>query len=267
MTSQDIIYADWDEMLFTDREKMYGAYELRKSYPRNLRLAVFLMCGAMLLFIVNASWSREPEQKGKIITLTPTNEKLLPPPEEKPEPPIELPPPPPPPAAPQIRHAIPLPVEEDLAEDSTSIASITELNEAPAIGFSDVEGDGEFDWGEIDGDAQDIPEVVSERNAEEEGMIIFPDELPKVINMNEVARAIDFPEAAKQLDIKGQVIIRVRVDAKGRYESHKVLKSVHPILTKAVEPHLSKLRFTPAIQGGNPISFFINIPFKFETID
>ena len=78
---------------------------------------------------------------------------------------------------------------------------------------------------------------------------------------------IGYPQIARDAGIEGRVIIRVLVDEHGNYVRHRVISSVHPMLTKACAEHLAELQFTPAIQGGRPIKFWVNIPFMFTLIN
>ncbi|MEL7340987.1 MAG: energy transducer TonB, partial [Bacteroidota bacterium] len=78
---------------------------------------------------------------------------------------------------------------------------------------------------------------------------------------------IGYPQIARDAGIEGNVVVRVLVDKRGNYDKHKIITQVHPILTKAVEEHIAKLQFTPAIQGGKPIKFWVNIPFNFKLLN
>ena len=74
---------------------------------------------------------------------------------------------------------------------------------------------------------------------------------------------IGYPSIAQDADIQGRVVVRILVDKYGRYRKHKVIKKIHPILAEAVEKEIDGLRFTPAIQAGKPIPFWVNVPFNF----
>ena len=85
--------------------------------------------------------------------------------------------------------------------------------------------------------------------------------------MDAVRKIIGYPDIARDANIQGQVVVRVLVDEKGNYRKHKMIKKVHPILADAVEQNLSKLKFSPAIQGNKPIKFWVNIPFRFKLMN
>jgi len=89
---------------------------------------------------------------------------------------------------------------------------------------------------------------------------------PTATNLDSVRIAIGYPGIARDAGIQGEVLVRVLVDKSGRMINHRVLGG-HPILVRAVERQLYKLRFTPAIQHSLPIRFYVNIPFNFELIE
>ena len=221
-------------------------------------------------YIQNLLKGGDDEAKKKVTVVKMTMEDLPPPPaidEEKPPPPP--PPKPPPPQIKQVAFKIPEPVPEDELdpEEEETIAEVEELKEAPVIGFEDKEGDDEVGFleGDIEGDA-DVPEVIVEKEPDI-NEFIFVEEQPKPVNMAEIQKAIGYPQVARDAGIEGAVVIRVLVNEKGRYLRHKIINSVHPVLDKAVEKQLPNLRFTPAIQGGKPIKFWVNIPFNFKLIN
>ena len=84
---------------------------------------------------------------------------------------------------------------------------------------------------------------------------------PTPVNMEEIRALIHYPEPARE--VEGEVILKVKIDKEGNYVKHIVLKPLHPILLREVEKNISKLRFTPAIQGNQPVEFWMVVPFKF----
>lgn len=267
-----VIRASLDEMVFEDREKRYGAYFLRKKYPTHLIVGTAIIGIATVLFtfapLIAKSLGLQGEAKeNKSLSVTINMEDLPPPPpidEDKPPPP----PPPkvPPPQVKTVAFQIPEPTPEEELEEDQTIAEVEELKEAPNIGLEDKEGsdEGFFD-GEIDADG-DVPEVIVEQEPEINAFI-FAEEEPQPINMDDIKKLIGYPQIARDAGIEGSVVVRVLVDKKGNYAKHRVINQVHPILEKAVTEHVNKLRFTPAIQGGKPIQFWVNIPFNFKLLN
>ncbi|MCB0835876.1 MAG: energy transducer TonB, partial [Bacteroidetes bacterium] len=209
--------------------------------------------------------TEEVKEAKKVMTI---DIKTLPPP-----PTIDDTPPPPPlphTPPPQVRTVefrIPEPTPEnelDPDEDQT-ITEMEELMEAPAIALENQEGEEEgFFDGEIDVDG-DIPEVIVDHEPDIKDFV-FAEEEPTPVNINDIKKLIGYPQIARDASIQGMVVVRVLVDKNGNYAKHKVTNEVHPILSRAVEEHVNKLKFTPAIQGGKPIKFWVNIPFNFMLI-
>ncbi|MEM7369102.1 MAG: energy transducer TonB [Bacteroidota bacterium] len=270
----NVIKADMDEMVFEDRERSYGAYFLRKKYPTHLVIGTVIVCLIGLLFGMAPAIAKflnleDDKPKAKTMAITINMEDLPPPPamdEDKPPPP----PPPkvPPPQVKTVAFQIPEPVPEEEIdpEEDPTIAEIEELKEAPAIGLEDKEGadEGFFD-GEIDAEG-DIPEVIVDQEPAIDAFI-FAEEEPRPVNMDDIKKLIGYPQIARDAGIEGSVVVRVLVDKKGNYGKHRIINQVHPILAKAVEKHITRLKFTPAIQGGKPIQFWVNIPFNFKLLN
>lgn len=273
-TSWKSQYADWDEMVFADREKSYGAFELRKRYPRHLLAG---LGGAVLLGILMIAWPKlnhlfaaEAPVTGRIVEGNLTTIDL--PPVEEPQA-KEIQPPPPPPEAPKLRQLaslIPDPTEaEDLdPEEDATIHRMDSLLAAPNIGLDNVEGrDEQMAFTNIGTGEEDIPQVIVEPSIPPIDVFQYADQEPTPINMAEIQRSISFPQMARNANIYGSVVFRVLVGPDGSYREHRVINSSHPLLTQAIEPHIGNLQFSPAIQGGKPIFFWVNIPFNFKLID
>jgi len=268
-----VLTADLDEMVFEDRERRYGAFDLRKRYPKHLTIGTIsigilsLLLSFGPLIAKSMGWVAAKKEFKTVEVVLSMDELPPPPPMDE-----EKPPPPPPPKVPppQIKTVAfqipePTPEEEIDPEEEQTIATIDEIQDAPALGFEDKEGEdfGFFD-GSVEGDGE--PEVIV-NNEPGIGDFIAVEEEPKPVNIDEIKKLVGYPQIARDAGIQGQVVVRVLVDKNGRYSKHKVVNQIHPILAEAVEKHISKLKFTPAIQGGRPIKFWVNIPFNFKLLN
>ncbi len=74
------------------------------------------------------------------------------------------------------------------------------------------------------------------------------------------------PEMAKMAGVQGKVIVQVFVDKKGEVKKWKIVKEEPKDLGfgEEVEKVITKWKFTPAIQQGNPVGVWIAIPFNFK---
>lgn len=270
-----VIYADLDEMVFADRERAYGAYPLRKRYRRHLTLACLLtalLFSMASLSPVFANWlgggvSGELAKPREILL----SSVILPPPVEKPREPVKLPEmPKKPEKIASTRFAIPDPTPEDELtpeEADNSIVDQSALDSAFTISHVDQIGDELFDFKGIEDGTGSIPDVivVQEDSDPQPGDFVFVEEEPRPVNMTDLVSCIKYPSYLSQAEITGGVTVRILVDELGHYRKHIVINQAHPALAKAVEGCIDQLQFTPAIQGKQPIKFWVNVPFKFQT--
>jgi len=94
MEANKILSSDFLDLLFEDRNKAYGAYELRKTYNKRITRALLITFGAAILIFLLAFVAQrvKPDTDTKVIAQDVTLEEIKQ--EEKKE---EPPPPPPPP--------------------------------------------------------------------------------------------------------------------------------------------------------------------------
>lgn len=93
------------------------------------------------------------------------------------------------------------------------------------------------------------------------------DQEPQALNLHEIMREIGYPTLARDAGISGDLELRILISKEGNYVTHKITKSIHPILLQAVENKVHKIRFKPGIQKGRPVPAWINIPFSFKLVD
>jgi protein TonB len=183
--------------------------------------------------------------------------------QEQPETPPEVEPPPPP-RREQVQFVPPQVVEAEEAPEDVVVQNMDTVRSE--VGATNVEGDPDanpevLDLGEI-GTGTGPVEVQVQRDPDPNEFIMV-DEEAKPVNLSELKQMVEYPQMAKDAGITGRVVLRVFVNAQGQYVRHIVSKSPHPWLTAAVEQHINKLRFTPAIQNGNPVPMWVNVPFNF----
>lgn len=93
---------------------------------------------------------------------------------------------------------------------------------------------------------------------------VFVHKEPVAINYLEVNNAIGYPAVAREAGIEGSVIVRVLVDEHGNYLKHKIISQAHPLLGRSCDSFVNNLYFTPAVRDGQPVKFWVNIPFHFH---
>ena len=114
--------------------------------------------------------------------------------------------------------------------------------------------------------AQNIIVIPSNGNRPQVEVLDELDTNPVPLNLDEVKRTIGYPEDARDAGEQGIVMVKVNIDAEGRYVTHEVLNAGLPILTPAVEAHLPELTFQPGIKDDKPAGGWIVVQFSFALL-
>jgi protein TonB len=270
----NIVNADFDEIVFEDRVKDYGAYQMRTRANWHIIIAGLI---ALLLFLsVTAlpkmiSWisfgSEAPAEVEEEFIVEEVNLDELEMP-EPPPPPEEMEAPPPPIKTIEFKVPEPTP-EEELEEEETIIEQDSLIDTPDLETVTEVADAGDYDWNNVgddpNGKGKATDDVVVE-DAEPLPTEFFGGEEPKPVNMDEIKKLIGYPPMAKEAEIQGKVVVRVLVDKTGHYVKHLVLKDPHPLLTKGVTDKLPELKFTPGRQNNQPVKVWVTIPFDFKLV-
>ena len=89
------------------------------------------------------------------------------------------------------------------------------------------------------------------------------DQEPRPLNLDSVTRKVRFPNELKKKKIQGKVFIKILIDKDGKVIQHVVKKSPHPLFVEEVERVIYHLRFSPAIDKGKIVMYWVSIPFNF----
>jgi periplasmic protein TonB len=247
---------DFDDIVFENRNKEYGAYSLRKRYKRNVSLSllvgVIIFCIAVITPYLNAKAVENRAKKAerqveiKLENLNQPNEQVAPPPP---------PPPPPSEAVQQNRYVPPVVVDsvkpEDVKQLMTADQAQVEVKNA-----------------EVVEEVQEVKEEVKQEEPEVEPFIVV--EEPPMFPGGEaalqkyIAEHIQYPEVAKENNVQGKVIVRFCVTSKGGVDKVSILKSVDPELDKeAIRVVQTLPPFKPGKQGGKPVPVWYMVPINF----
>ena len=222
----------------------YGAFELKRSYQKNLFRALIVAAGLHILVIggfllYNYIKSLSESDKNVIVI---RDIKSLPPPSLQNKPPtLKVEPPKVRPPAVGIPKAIP---DEEVVEEVT-IASQKELAEvaAPVTGEGDVK---------IDIDPSEYTPGITE--------FVEVDEEPAIIKQVKP----QYPPIAYQNKIEGTVVVAILVGTDGRVLSTQVDKSSNEIFNEEAMAAVKQWTFKPAILNKKPIKFWYHAPIVFK---
>jgi len=78
---------------------------------------------------------------------------------------------------------------------------------------------------------------------------------------------IQYPEAARQEGIEGELRLHFFVNEEGMAERIQVEKSLHPLTDTAAVRALRSVRFRPALDEGEPVPVWMSLPVRFRLVD
>jgi protein TonB len=246
----------FDDIVFEDRNKEYGAYRLRKKYNRNvligMLIGIIILSTAVIMPYLNAkaleSKAKRAERQVEITmqNLDQPAEQIAPPPP---------PPPPPQDVAQQARYVPPVVVDsvkpEEVVQLMTTDQAQLEVKDEEVV--------------EI---VQEVKEEVQEDEAEAEPFVVV-EEMPmfpggEVELLKYIMEHTQYPEVAKENNIQGKVIVRFCVTSKGGVDKVSILKGVDPELDKeAIRVVQTLPTFKPGKQGGKPVPVWYMVPINF----
>lgn len=77
-----------------------------------------------------------------------------------------------------------------------------------------------------------------------------------------------YPHRARRLGWQGRVVVRVRVDPRGRVEAVRLGQSSgHGVLDRAALKAVRNWRFSPATRGATPVAAWVDVPVRFRLTD
>lgn len=87
----------------------------------------------------------------------------------------------------------------------------------------------------------------------------------KVLNLDEIASAIEYPTLSNANGIEGTVMMKIEVDTEGNVSNKTAISYPCSTLKDAVEKAVANLKFEPAKNAyGQAVASSIKIPFEFE---
>ena len=271
MAKIDLTSKDWCELIFKDRNKEYGAYDMRLDTPKRHNLATLIVIVVVILVITLPMLIKfiTPEKENKIVVNEVTTLAKLPEAEIKRNEelqPMMKPTTPPPPLKSTIKFTAPVIKKDEEVGEEDEIKSQDELAARGnvAISIADVKGNDEIDGQDI-ADFKDFvaPEV------EEEEVNIIVEQMPGFPGGEEallkyISDHIEYPTMAVERGIEGRVTVRFVVNKDGYVQDVTVIRGVHELLDKeAVRVIQSLPRWNPGKQNGVAVAVYYNVPVNF----
>ena len=263
-----ILQTDLLDILFDDRNKQYGAYELRKQYNRRMAIAVIVMLTLCLLVFLLFSFASRPKisiadldikdiELAKLKTEEPKPEQLPPPPKPKPiqVKTVQF-------NTPKITED-PIKPDEEIPDkevlDETKIGKINQ----PGVDGPDVVAP------PISGEGTGVIERPKKREDDEDGIVLhvqIESEYPGGFESWKrfLGKNIRYPELAIENEIEGTVLVQFIVDKAGLVSDVQAISGPNELRDEAVRVIKKSGQWTPAIQNGSQVKSYKRQPIVFR---
>ena len=277
MEPNKILKADVLDIIFDNRNKSYGAYELRKNYHKRIRNALFIAVTGVLVVVsipllaslneTTVTHTKPPIIEFKDIPL-PIDPVL------KIEPPISSPP------VKEIdltsvKSVIPEIVPDEKADDKELMKDQDELKKGN-IGKTDHDGsDDVTDMIDVPIGNGPVGETIVETTPALETILEttvvdqlpeFPggeDELIKFLTEN-----MNYPELAREKGTEGRVVIGFVVNKEGVIDELKLKRGIGDGCDNEAIRVVNKMpKWKPAKFNGKPVSVYFDLPIQFALED
>ena len=247
----------FDEIIFENRNKSYGAYDLRRKYKFAASLSILggvTLCSVPLILIFSFSpGSAKAKTDNGIYVVVKTDnlgrpDNVVPPEPEKPSQ-----------APPQYKYVAPKVVEDttgltnlminDFVKDSVKNDIVTENVDSVVY----------------------LPPVTEV--AEEPEPFVFVEEQPvfpggKTALFKFIAEHTVYPAEALENNIQGKVFVRFVVASDGSVKRVEVTRGLYPSLdTEALRVVSALPAWIPGKQNGKPVPVWFNLPVTFTIVN
>lgn len=283
METNKILQSDYLDLIFDNRNKSYGGYELRKHYNRRALKALSITCSVILLGIGTPFILSKLNAKAQIVASNPLDktthltEVFMPPP---PEPPHAPKPPEPvkagtPPVAKTIMNTAPDIIANDLVKPTVKPPDIKDLENAVSGPVTNPGEKGNAiatttnirtePYGNggtnIKGGSGDIANDKPVKTADV--MPEFPGGMAALLAF--IKKNLNYPALAREEGIEGRVVIRFVVNASGEIEGAKVEKAIGGGCDKEGLRVVNAMpKWKPGKVNGHNVKVYYTLPITFK---
>lgn len=265
---EPIFKNEWTDIVFESRNKTYGAYQLRKSYNKNMTLA-FLICMSPLAsaLVINGIYSKPttattPHKAGSKGTVTvteikPFKDQVLIGKSVQPK-----------------TSTVPKVVKNDTLvsekkkevnnQASNSTNSEVSSDTSGVVGGTSGSGLSNGLGNDTTGNA--ITPIVKRKEVVKNDIVLLPDQKPEFAGgvHQYFAKNFDYPYEAKLNGIQGRMVVRFVIEKDGSVSAIRFVgKKLGFGLEEEVEHILNEMpKWKPALVAGEPVRFQFSMPFE-----
>ena len=279
----DLTSQEWRDLVFADKNKDFGAYELRRQSDKRHNMAVlFTVVGLIVVFILILAYSKYSDFRAEQeqLALQEQREKMaaaeLLQQEDEPEPEPEI-------EEQKMEMEIPEIPEEVLATVQVTQIAIVDADKVQnevmdmeeqkedntARGVVNQEGSDDVDKFEAVKEQVIVKEPEPEKPKEEEIFVAVeqPAEFPggQAALMKWLSNNIRYPEAAQQNDIQGRVVVKFVVEKDGSVGHAEIARGVDKDLDREALRVVNKMpKWQPGKNNGVAVRSYFNLPVTFR---
>lgn len=280
----DLTSQEWRDLVFADKNKEFGAYELRKKSDRRHNMAaLFTLVGLIVVFILILAYSKYSDYRAEqdALALQEQREKmaaaeLIQQEEAEPEPEPE-------PEDVKMEMEIPEIPEEVLATVQVTQIAIVDADKVQnevmdmeeqkedntARGVVNQEGSDDVDKFKAVQEQVVVKEPEPEKPKEEEIFVAVEQqaEFPggQAALMKWLSQNIRYPEAAQQNDIQGRVVVKFVVEKDGSIGHAEIARGVDKDLDREALRVVNKMpKWQPGKNNGVAVRSYFNLPVTFK---
>lgn len=261
--ADQLITKDFDEIVFENRNKAYGAYELRKKYNKHVNRAFIIALSIFVLSVsipaimnfINSSLEEINMQQNVELNML-----QEPPPLDEDQPPPPPPPPdPPPPVQETIKFTPPVVTEEPIKEEDIpppqeEITNAGKTTQEGTEGVIDLPTEGTGN--------QIIEEAPPQIFTIVEQMPEFPGGEEKL--MEYLQKNVKYPAMARESHITGTVFVTFVVQGNGDITDVRKLKGIGGGCDEEALRVIKNMpSWKPGKQNGKSVPVQYNLPIKF----
>lgn len=269
MAKVDLSSSEWCDLIFTGKNKKYGAYKLREDSPKRHNIAVILvtviaLVGFSMPTLIKMAIPEQKEVMTEVTTLSQLEEPEIKQEEMKKVEPVA---PPPPALKSSIKFTAPVIKKDEEVADDDEIKSQDKLTDSKAaISLADVIGNDE----ENGKDIADLKQVITQGTPEPDKVFDMVEQMPQfpggqAAMMQYIGKNINYPPIAQENGTQGRVTCQFIIGVDGSVRDVKVLRGVDPYLDKeAIRVIQTMPKWIPGKQNGKAVSVKYTIPVVFR---
>jgi len=241
-----------DNTLVADQSTEYGAFELKRLYPKHfsigMGIAVLIHLFLIGTYIFIQAITKDDDSNIATVRILKYSE-LGPPPslDNTAAQALAVTAP----VAPTV--GIPTPVPDAEAPKEQTIATQQEMNKvASPVGEGNGSGSVQI--------TQDLKVEAPQDDNPDMNAFVAVEKMPQVV----VQVPPVYPDLAKRAGVEGTVYVKILVNKEGKSVKAVVIKSDSEVFNQPAVEAALKFVFTPAIQHKSPVTVWVVVPFKFK---